>query len=181
MKKNKLTQTLGGLVFGAALVCLAPASQAISVNFGTPYEGNSWLQPVNVIGAIESFTASIVPGSDTGAGPFEAPGAFDFVVDGGFGFDTFSVTSFDPQALAVDSDFGFGSTGSLDFTLAFVGDIFQDVTVDLEFFDNLGTSYGVFQLVHVGSTDAPVPDGGATFYLLGLSLMGMVWLRRKAA
>jgi hypothetical protein len=178
MRDGQLKLALGLLASATLFLSGSPQVQATSIPWGDPVIGHSWdqLWVETLDRNFDALTAKTIlpPGSE-----FEAPGFLGFSVDG---WAVTSMTSRDLSAQGPD-------TARLEFKTHFSGlptDYSPEnlLVFDMRFFDN-GQQVDAQRWIWDGSSwvDPPapttVPDGGMTLLLLGLSSLGVVWLRKK--
>ena len=172
------------LTTGCLFVGIAPGARANAVPWGDPVLGHSWVQlwVVTLDDAFDRVFASI---SAPAAANFESPGFLNFSAD------SWSIHSATAQELLATGP----ATHRLEFTTHFVGfpedySASNPLVLDLSFV--MVESYsGGNRYIFDGNGWAPpsvggaeglsqnVPDGGVTFLLLGVSLLGMTALHRK--
>ncbi len=177
MAKSQLTFKMSLLLAAVAFVGVMPRAQATTVSWGDPFLGHSWDAAWN-----ESSSTSFDSVQATISGPssakFESPGLFG--VGGGWGVGNVSGDQKEVSAAG-------NLLSSLQFSTRFIDDPTPYTPGNELFLDFKFKKSGVVVDESLWSFDTvngwvdpapPVPDGGASLILLGLSALGLVAFRR---
>jgi hypothetical protein len=181
----KIKKILMATLMAGCLVSSALAIPLYVEPVGAPQEQNSWGQLFKAGGRNFGISFDSFEAVSLGGDVFESPGFTD-LSDGGW-----SATWFSASSIRAEGSF----MTDLRFRIHFLGDSpTSTVNMEVQFYNStLGqTPVASVKADWNGATwslvnnppgfDPPsAPDGGVTLLLLGMSLSGLAWLRRKAA